>query len=59
MRRSIAARSETWNRKRISTMPSRCVLVVQESTLVPVSENTRVTSSRRLVRSIPSMYTST
>ena len=35
---------DSWKRKRISTMPSRWVVVLQDSTLAPISEMTRVTS---------------
>ena len=36
--RSITAKSDSWKRKRISTMPSRWVVVLQDSTLAPISK---------------------
>ena len=51
--------SDTWNRNRISTMPSRCEVVELDSTFAPCSDRMTATSRSRFMRSSASRNTST
>ena len=59
MMRSIDSTVLTWNKKRMSAMPSRCEAVEDESTSAPHSESAATTSTSRFKRSSASMKSST